>query len=299
RCTVLRKGKYIGTIEVGETSKEEMSEMMVGRKVNFNVNKEMAKPTDVVLSVQHLCVGKKDHKDVVNDVNFEVRKGEIVCIAGIDGNGQSELVYALSGLMPVKEGTILLDNQDITHTSIFTRNVAGLGHIPEDRHRYGLVLDYPLSYNMALKSYFKKEFNNHGFLDYKKMTEYSDHLIQKFDVRSGQGSKTIARSMSGGNQQKAIIAREVDNDPKLLIAVQPTRGLDVGAIEFIHSELVAERDKGRAILLISLELDEVMNLADRILVIYEGEIVAELNPEKTTIQELGLYMAGSKKEGVK
>lgn len=299
RCTVLRKGKYIGTIEVGETSKEEMSEMMVGRKVNFNVNKEMAKPTDVVLSVQHLCVGKKDHKDVVNDVNFEVRKGEIVCIAGIDGNGQSELVYALAGLMPVKEGTILLDNQDITHTSIFTRNVAGLGHIPEDRHRYGLVLDYPLSYNMALKSYFKKEFNNHGFLDYKKMTEYSDHLIQKFDVRSGQGSKTIARSMSGGNQQKAIIAREVDNDPKLLIAVQPTRGLDVGAIEFIHSELVAERDKGRAILLISLELDEVMNLADRILVIYEGEIVAELNPEKTTIQELGLYMAGSKKEGVK
>ena len=269
RCTVLRKGKYIGTIEVGETSKEEMSEMMVGRKVNFNVNKEMAKPTDVVF------------------------------IAGIDGNGQSELVYALSGLMPVKEGTILLDNQDITHTSIFTRNVAGLGHIPEDRHRYGLVLDYPLSYNMALKSYFKKEFNNHGFLDYKKMTEYSDHLIQKFDVRSGQGSKTIARSMSGGNQQKAIIAREVDNDPKLLIAVQPTRGLDVGAIEFIHSELVAERDKGRAILLISLELDEVMNLADRILVIYEGEIVAELNPEKTTIQELGLYMAGSKKEGVK
>lgn len=209
------------------------------------------------------------------------------------------MVYALSGLMPVKEGTILLDNQDITHTSIFTRNVAGLGHIPEDRHRYGLVLDYPLSYNMALKSYFKKEFNNHGFLDYKKMTEYSDHLIQKFDVRSGQGSKTIARSMSGGNQQKAIIAREVDNDPKLLIAVQPTRGLDVGAIEFIHSELVAERDKGRAILLISLELDEVMNLADRILVIYEGEIVAELNPEKTTIQELGLYMAGSKKEGVK
>lgn len=296
RCTVLRKGKYIGTIDVATTSKEEMSEMMVGRKVNFNIQKEDSKPTDIVLDVNHLRVSKKGHKDVVNDVSFQVRKGEIVCIAGIDGNGQSELVYALSGLMPVKEGKILLDNKDITHLSIFERNMAGLGHIPEDRHRYGLVLDYPLSYNLALKKYFKEPFNHHGILDYGKIAEYSDQLIERFDVRSGQGSKTIARSMSGGNQQKAIIAREIDNDPRLLIAVQPTRGLDVGAIEFIHSELVTERDRGRAILLISLELDEVMNLADRILVIYEGEIVGELNPKETTIQELGLYMAGSKKE---
>ena len=205
-------------------------------------------------------------------------------------------MYALSGLMPVKSGTIFLDNQDITHTSIFDRNMKGLGHIPEDRHRYGLVLDYPLSYNLSLKKYFRFGYNNHGFLNFPKMSEYSDYLIEKFDVRCSQGSKTIARSMSGGNQQKAIIAREIDNDPKALIAVQPTRGLDVGAIEFIHSELVKERDEGRAILLISLELDEVMNLSDRILVIYEGEIVAELNPKETTIQELGLYMAGSKRE---
>jgi len=299
RCTVLRKGKYIGTIDVKTTSKEEMSEMMVGRKVNFNVDKEEAKPTDVVLDVQHLSVAKKDHKDAVNDVSFQVCKGEIVCIAGIDGNGQSELVYALSGLAPIKSGKIILDGKDISHCSIFERNVNGLGHIPEDRHRHGLVLDYPLSYNLSLKKYFTKEFNHHGFLDFNKMESYSNKLIEKFDVRSGQGSKTIARSMSGGNQQKAIIAREVDNDPKALIAVQPTRGLDVGAIEFIHSELVNERDNGRAILLISLELDEVMNLSDRILVIYEGEIVAELDPKQTTIQELGLYMAGSKKEVVK
>lgn len=299
RCTVLRKGKYVGTIEVKNTSKEQMSEMMVGRKVNFNIVKEIAKPTDIVLSVENLIVGKKNHKDVINDINFNVRKGEIVCIAGIDGNGQSELVYAIAGLLQSKSGKISLDNKDITKASVFERNISGLGHIPEDRHRYGLILDYPLSYNIALKSYFKKRFNNHGFLDYARITEYSDQLIEKFDVRSGQGSKTLARSMSGGNQQKAIIAREIDNDPKLLIAVQPTRGLDVGAIEFIHSELVKERDNGRAILLISLELDEVMNLADRIMVIYEGEFVAELDPKKTTIQELGLYMAGSKKEEVK
>ena len=228
-------------------------------------------------------------------MSFQVHEGEIVCIAGIDGNGQSELVYALSGLMDVKEGSIRLGEKDITKTSIRKRNLEGLGHIPEDRHRYGLVLDYPLSFNMVLKSYFTKKFSNHGFLKFADITRYSDQLIEKYDVRSGQGSRTTARSMSGGNQQKAIIAREIENDPKLLLAVQPTRGLDVGAIEYIHSQLVKERDEGRAILLISLELDEVMNLADRILVMYEGEIVAELDPKSTTIQELGLYMAGSKR----
>lgn len=295
RCTVLRKGKYIGTIDVKETSKEKMSEMMVGRKVNFNVEKKPAEPKAVMLDVQNLSVAKKGHKDVVSHVSFQVHEGEIVCIAGIDGNGQSELVYALSGLMDAKEGNILLDGQDITKTSVRKRNLAGIGHIPEDRHRYGLVLDYPLSYNMILKSYFTKRFSNKGFLKPNEILSYSDKLIEKYDVRSGQGNKTIARSMSGGNQQKAIIAREIENDPKLLLAVQPTRGLDVGAIEYIHSQLVKERDEGRAILLISLELDEVMNLADRILVIYEGEIVAELDPKETTIQELGLYMAGSKR----
>lgn len=295
RCSVLRKGKYIGTIDVKDTSKEEMSEMMVGRKVNFNVEKKPAQPKNVMLDVRNLSVAKKGHQDVVKNVSFQVHEGEIVCVAGIDGNGQSELVYALSGLMDAKEGSIRLGDMDITKTSIRKRNLAGLGHIPEDRHRYGLVLDYPLSFNMVLKSYFTKKFSNHGFLKFADITRYSDQLIEKYDVRSGQGSKTSARSMSGGNQQKAIIAREIENDPKLLLAVQPTRGLDVGAIEYIHSQLVKERDEGRAILLISLELDEVMNLADRILVMYEGEIVAELNPEATTIQELGLYMAGSKR----
>ena len=250
---------------------------------------------DVMLDVRNLSVAKKGHQDVVKNVSFQVHEGEIVCIAGIDGNGQSELVYALSGLMDVKEGSIRLGEKDITKTSIRKRNLEGLGHIPEDRHRYGLVLDYPLSFNMVLKSYFTKKFSKHGFLKFADITRYSDQLIEKYDVRSGQGSRTTARSMSGGNQQKAIIAREIENDPKLLLAVQPTRGLDVGAIEYIHSQLVKERDEGRAILLISLELDEVMNLADRILVMYEGEIVAELDPKSTTIQELGLYMAGSKR----
>ncbi len=295
RCSVLRKGKYIGTVDVKETSKEEMSEMMVGRKVNFNVEKSEAQPKEVILDVQHLSVAKKGHKDVVNDVSFNVRSGEIVCIAGIDGNGQSELVYALSGLMDTKQGNIILKGKDVTKDTIRKRNLAGLGHIPEDRHRHGLVLDYSLAYNMVLKSYFKKKFSNKGFLKFSEINDYANELIKKYDVRSGQGISTITRSMSGGNQQKAIIAREIENDPDLLIAVQPTRGLDVGAIEYIHSQLVKERDKGRAILLISLELDEVMNLADRILVMYEGEIVAEVNPKEITVQELGLYMAGSKR----
>lgn len=295
RCSVLRKGKYIGTVDVETTSKEVMSEMMVGRKVNFGVEKKEAKPSDVVLEVNDLIVSKKNNKNSVDNINFEVKKGEIVCIAGIDGNGQSELIYALTGLMPVKNGTIKLNNKDITHASIRERNDSGIGHIPEDRHKYGLVLDYPLSYNMILKSYYKEDFNNKKLLNFEKIEKYSNMLIDKFDVRSGEGTKTITRSMSGGNQQKAIIAREVDNNPDLLIAVQPTRGLDVGAIEYIHSELVSERDNGKAILLVSLELDEVMNLSDRILVMYEGKLVAELDPKNTTIQELGLYMAGSKR----
>ena len=295
RCTVLRKGKYIGTIDVKTTSKETMSEMMVGRKVNFNVDKKPAQPKDVVLDVQHLSVAKKGHKDVVRDVSFQVHAGEIVCIAGIDGNGQSELVYAISGLMDTKEGNIVLKGKEITKASVRKRNISGLGHIPEDRHRHGLVLDYPLSYNIVLKSYFTKKFSNKGFLKFSEINTYAEKLIKKYDVRSGQGSRTIARSMSGGNQQKAIIAREIEDNPDVLLAVQPTRGLDVGAIEYIHSQLVKERDNGRAVLLVSLELDEVMNLADRILVMYEGEIVAELNPKEVTVQELGLYMAGSKR----
>lgn len=296
RCTVLRKGKCIGTINVDETTKEEMSEMMVGRKVDFIVEKNEAKPGEPAFEVRNLTVkGRHSTKKSVNDVSFQVRKGEIVCIAGIDGNGQSELVCALTGLMPIESGQIFLNNNDITQMSIRKRNVQGMSHIPEDRHKHGLILDYSLEENLVLKKYFTTEFQSRGFLKFNKTNEYANKLIDKYDIRSGQGAATTARSMSGGNQQKAIIAREIDLDPEILIAVQPTRGLDVGAIEYIHKQLVAQRDEGKAVLLISLELDEVMNVSDRILVIYEGEIVADLDPKKTTFQELGLYMSGSKR----
>ncbi len=299
RCTVLRKGKCIGTVDVANTSKEQMSEMMVGRKVNLSLDKAEAKLGEEVFSAKNISVRTKGStKNKVNNVSFNVRKGEIVCIAGIDGNGQSELVYALTGIEPPQEGTISLNGKDITHTTIRERNHSGLSHIPEDRHRYGLVLDYSLAYNSVLKSYYMPQFCKNGFLRYDKIFEYSDKLIADYDIRSGQGSKTVVRSMSGGNQQKAIVAREIDRDPSLLIAVQPTRGLDVGAIEYIHGEIVKQRDTGKGVLLISLELDEVMELSDRILVIYEGEIVAELNPKDVTTKELGLYMSGSKREAV-
>ncbi|MBR5383581.1 MAG: ABC transporter ATP-binding protein, partial [Clostridia bacterium] len=301
RCTVLRKGKYIGTVETRNTTMEELSAMMVGRNVNFHVDKQPAVPGEPVLEVKHMTVASKAHKNnAVKDVSFKVRRGEIVCIAGIDGNGQSELVYGITGLEPLVSGQIIMDGKDITKTSIRKRSVSGMSHIPEDRHKYGLVLDYSLEYNMVLQTYFESRFTNRiGFLRHKNIREYSDGLIDKFDVRSGQGSLTPARSMSGGNQQKAIIAREIDKQPEVLVAVQPTRGLDVGAIEYIHKQLVAQRDAGKAVLLISLELDEVMDVPDRILVMYEGEIVGELDPKKTTQEELGLYMAGAKRDEVK
>ncbi|MCR4787763.1 MAG: ABC transporter ATP-binding protein [Lachnospiraceae bacterium] len=302
RCTVLRKGKCIGTVDVENTTKEELSKMMVGRDVEFVVTKEPAKPGEPVLKVENISIAAK-HKGIkaVNNVSFEVRSGEILCIAGIDGNGQSELAYGISGIEKLIEGKLYLNGKDITHDSIRERNIGGLGHIPEDRHKYGLVLDYPLHYNMVLQRYFESEFTTrYGFLKKKNIRAYAERLIKDYDVRSGQGPDTWARSMSGGNQQKAIIAREVDRDPSLLLAVQPTRGLDVGAIESIHKKLVELRDNGKAILLISLEMDEVMSLSDRILVMYEGKIVGELDPKETTPEELGLYMSGAKnnmKEG--
>ena len=302
RCTVLRKGKCIGTVDVANTTKEELSRMMVGRDVEFVVQKKDPNIGDTVLKVEHLCVADR-HKGLkaVNDVSFEVRKGEIVCIAGIDGNGQSELAYGLSGLEKTTGGKIFLNGRDITHESIRERSIGGLSHIPEDRHKHGLVLDYPLDYNMVLQRYFEKEFTGkNGFLKKKNIQKYASRLIEEYDVRTGQGTETITRSMSGGNQQKAIIAREVDRDPSLLLAVQPTRGLDVGAIESIHKRIVELRDSGKAVLLISLEMDEVMSLSDRILVMYEGQLVGELDPKKTTPEELGLYMSGAKnnlKEG--
>lgn len=296
RCTVLRKGKYIGTVNVADTTKEELSTMMVGHAVKFEVDKEPAQPKEAILEVENLCVRDKIHKKAaVKDVSFEVHAGEIVCVAGIDGNGQSELVYALAGLEPIEKGKIVLLGEDITKKSIRYRNVHGMSHIPEDRHKYGLVLDYTLEQNMVLQRYFEPQFQKGGFIKFSEVRKYSDMLVDKFDVRSGQGSVTVARSMSGGNQQKAIVARELDRPHKLLIAVQPTRGLDVGAIEYIHSQIVKDRDEGAGVLLVSLELDEVMNLSDRILVMYEGEIVGELDPKGTTVQELGLYMSGAKR----
>lgn len=295
RCTVLRKGKYIDTVNVSDVTKDELSEMMVGRKINFNVEKEPAKLGEVIFKVEDLCVNSKSNdKKLVDHVSFEIKKGEIVCIAGIDGNGQSELVYAITGMGPMDEGKIILNNEDITKYNIRKKSMKGMAYIPEDRHKDGLILDYSLDENLMLKKYYTKEYENKGFINFQKCNEYADKLIKEYDIRSGQGRKTICRSMSGGNQQKAIIAREVDLDPEILIAVQPTRGLDVGAIEYIHKQLIRERDRGKAILLISLELDEVMNLSDRILVIYEGKIVANLKPDDVSVQELGLYMAGSK-----
>ena len=296
RCSILRKGKYIGTVDIAKTDKAELSRMMVGRDVEFVVHKEPSKPGNTVLEVSGMTVASKVHRNnAVKNVSFRVRAGEIVCVAGIDGNGQSELVYGISGLEPLVSGSLKLCGQDITRAPIRRRSLAGMSHIPEDRHKHGLVLDYTLEDNIVLQRYFEPEFTKMGFLRRKNIRAYAERLIEQYDVRSGQGPATVARSMSGGNQQKAIIAREIDKDPQLLIAVQPTRGLDVGAIEYIHSQIVAQRDAGKAVLLVSLELDEVMNVSDRILVMYEGEIVGEFDPKKTTVEELGLYMAGAKR----
>ena len=298
RCTVLRKGKYVETVDIKDTTKEELSRMMVGRDVSFTVEKKEAQPGDVILDIEHMTVASKVHKNnAVKDVSLQVRAGEIVCIAGIDGNGQTEFVYGLTGLEPVESGKISLCGRDITNLSIRKRN-ENMSHIPEDRHKYGLVLDYTLEDNIVLERYFEPQFvSKAGFLNRKNIRAYAEKLIAQYDVRSGQGPVTIARSMSGGNQQKAIIAREIDKDPQLLVAVQPTRGLDVGAIEYIHHQLVQQRDAGKAVLLVSLELEEVMSVPDRILVMYEGELVGELDPKTTTVEELGLYMAGARKGG--
>ncbi len=298
RCSVLRRGKYIGTVDVCNTSEQELSRMMVGRDVQLIAQKDDKTPGDVILDVKNLTVASNVHhnQDAVKDVSFNVRQGEIVCIAGIDGNGQTELVYGLSGLEPLRDGTISINGKDISKASIRERSIAGMSHIPEDRQKHGLVLDYSLAYNLVLQKYFEKDFNNHGVLKQNNINKYADKLIEQYDIRSGQGGASSTRSMSGGNQQKAIIAREVDKNPDLLLAVQPTRGLDVGAIEYIHNQLIAQRDAGKAVLLVSLELEEVLSIPDRILVMYEGRIVGEFDPKKTNREELGLYMAGARRE---
>ena len=294
RVSVLRKGKYIGTVKVADTNVNKLSKMMVGRKVE-GVQLPTKKKGNAILEVKNLVVPSKLHKNnAVDGVTFEVHQGEILCVAGIEGNGQSELVYGLTGLEKITSGEILLNGIDITKMSIREKNLAGISHIPEDRHKHGLILDFNLENNLVLKKYFEEGFQNKGFINKEKVRSHSDALIEKFDIRSGKGSTTMARSMSGGNQQKAIIAREIDCDTEMLIAVQPTRGLDVGAIENIHKTLIKQRNDNKAILLISLELEEVLNISDRILVMYNGKLVAELNPKKTSPQEIGLFMVGAK-----
>ena len=297
RCSVLRKGKLVGTVDVAETSKEEMSEMMVGRKVALSIDKTEAQIGEVILEVENLTLkGERGYKNKLTDVSFNVKAGEILCVAGIEGNGQTDLVYALTGLSPIDGGTITMMGQDISKAKIRKRGDAGIAHIPEDRHKHGLILDYTLAYNEILQRYFTPQFQRCGFLKLREIRSYAEGLIERFDIRAGRGPDTVARSMSGGNQQKIIVGREIDRDPHLLIAVQPTRGLDVGAIEYIHKQLLAQRDAGKAVLLISLELEEVMNVSDRILVMYEGEIVADVDPTQVTFQELGLYMSGAKRD---
>ena len=301
RCTVLRKGKCIGTVNTKDTTMEQLSAMMVGRSVSFHVDKGACSPGEVVLDIENMTVASKAHKNnAVKNVSLKVRRGEIVCIAGIDGNGQTEFVYGITGLEPLSGGSISLCGRDITNAPIRRRSVSGMSHIPEDRHKHGLVLDYSLEYNLVLQRYFEPEFTDRaGFLRRGNIRAYAERLIAQYDVRSGQGPITPARSMSGGNQQKAIVAREIDKNPELLVAVQPTRGLDVGAIEYIHRQLVAQRDAGKGVLLVSLELDEVLDVSDRILVMYEGEIVGELDPKTATQEQLGLYMAGAKRDEVR
>ena len=318
RCSVLRKGKMVGTVDVNATSKEEMSEMMVGRKVVLRLDKNENRVGDIVLEVKNLTknnekekneinnkninevneISNKNEKNILTDISFRVKAGEILCIAGIEGNGQTDLVNVITGLVPADSGQILMLGKDITKVKIRQKGEMGMAHIPEDRHKHGLILDYSLAYNAILQKYYRPDFQRNGFLKRGKIKDYAQKLINQFDIRSGQGSDTLTRSMSGGNQQKVIVAREIDRDPKLLIAVQPTRGLDVGAIEYIHQQLLSQRDAGKAVLLVSLELEEVMNISDRVLVMYEGKIVADVDPKNTTFKELGLYMAGVKGGGV-
>ena len=297
RCTVIRKGKGIGTVEVAETSEQELAELMVGRSVNFKVAKSPSKPGKPILEISGLTAKNKRGLDALKDLSLTVREGEILGVAGIEGNGQTQLIESITGLIPIEKGSILLEGVELTKLSVRSRTETGIGHIPEDRHKHGLVLEYTVEDNMVLQTYYTKQFNKGSILNRQAIRKQADTLIERFDVRSGQGSTSITRGLSGGNQQKAIIAREVARSPKLLIAAQPTRGLDVGAIEFIHRELILERDKGHGILLLSLELDEILNVSDRIAVIFEGEIVGIVNAADTNEQELGLMMSGAKKGG--
>ena len=298
RCTVIRRGNVIGTVEMGSVSDQELADMMVGRSVSFKTEKEAERPTTDALVIKNLVVKDSRGINAVNGLDLTVRHGEVVGIAGVDGNGQTELIQALAGLRKIEEGSIELNGKDLTHLPTRQRTETGLGHIPEDRHKHGLVLQMGLDENIGIQTYYKEPLSKNGFLNKKAFVDLAERLIEEFDVRTP--SPTIsAGSLSGGNQQKAIIAREIDRDPSLLIAAQPTRGLDVGAIEYIHKRLIEQRNKGKAVLLMSFELDEILNVADRIAVMYEGKIVDVLDTKETNETELGLLMAGSTREQVR
>ncbi|MCF7931546.1 MAG: ABC transporter ATP-binding protein [Acholeplasmataceae bacterium] len=298
RCTVLRRGKVVGTVDVSDVSVETMAEMMVGREVTFTVDKPDKTAGEIIFEVTDALIEGKG-KPVVNRVNLSVRAGEIVGLAGIDGNGQTELVRALTGLTPLDGGHVILNGVDITQKTIRKRYEAGMSHIPEDRQKHGVILDFDLASNLILQNFYQPKFQKRGFLRFETIYSHASDMIDRFDIRSEGGGRTMVRSMSGGNQQKAIVGREIARKHNVLIAVQPTRGLDVGAIEYIHSQLLAARDNNEAVLLVSLEIDEIMNLSDRILVIYEGEIVGDLDPKQITVNELGLYMSGAKRRDVR
>ena len=296
RCAVLNKGRLIDVLDVKETSVNHMARLMVGREVSFEAEKAPAQFKEEVLKVEHLTVKNEDGFEVVKDVSFTIRSGEIFAIAGVADNGQVEIADAIAGLTKVSSGSILLEGKDITNETIRNRTEAGISYIPEDRQSYGLVLDFELSTNLALKQYYKEPFSNKGILNEEEFEQFGSKMIDKYDIRSGQGTKTQVRSMSGGNQQKAIIAREIELQSPLMIFVQPTRGVDIGAIENIHKMIIQERDKGKAILLVSLELDEIMNVADTIGVIYNGQLQKVASRESLTTDEVGEYMMGAKHE---
>ncbi len=293
-CTVIRRGKYIGTVKVSETTEEEMAKMMVGRPVTFKVEKKDKEPGEVILKIDNLFVMNNKKVLGLKDFSIEVKKGEILGIAGVEGNGQSELVEAITGMKKVQSGKITFKGEDITNISIRKRINKGMAHIPEDRQKRGLVLDYTMENNMVLEVYNKEPFSKKGLLNKNAIHNYAEKIIKEFDVRSGQGGASIARGLSGGNQQKAIIGREIELNPDFLIAVQPTRGLDVGSIEYIHKRLIEQRDEGKAVLLVSLELSEILNLSDRIAIVNGGELIGIVNAKETNEKEIGLMMAGVK-----
>lgn len=295
RCTVIRRGKGIGTVNVNEVNSQQLADMMVGRSVSFKTDKKAADPQEVVLAIDNLVVKENRGLDAVKGLSLEVRAGEVLGIAGIDGNGQSELIQALTGLRKVESGEIVLNDEKITNLRPRKITEAGVSHVPEDRHKYGLVLEMSVAENIALQTYYKEPLSHFGVLNYNEINYHARDLIQEFDVRT-VNELVPAKSLSGGNQQKAIIAREISRDPDLLIVANPTRGLDVGAIEFIHKRIIEQRDKFKAVLLVSFELEEILNVSDRIAVIHDGKIVGVVNANETSEQELGLLMAGSSLE---